>query len=807
MIDLEVKNFKEVKIDISGLFKKSENYREPKIVSLSTDFSKANKAVEEHESYLIPRIPQIDLVMKNHIPKEIGKDEPTMIHPNDPSLDKEEKKPVQTSGPILPLVQHNPIGSVQQSELYRQQQQMMYQAGQQYLANRGPINYQFHNPNGIPTLRQFQDDMNRKLNDPATVMESVIPKPPQRNTSGFVRINEVTPEEYKDTHYDREKEANKKLAESMKQSRDFGNPNRNIDPNIIPRRRLSYQEMISRKNNVNTPSVFDNYRMKSGDTILKVGGSTFTENETKTAFDKAKMEYEEQKRAILSRKPLVYNQAPKFYNPNDYTNYISNHYSERPKYYSGYGYMNVSGLPDENGLPTVWYNDNNKYLIPSKSEIDNGEVPIIHTNRDPITETKKETKVEENKWYINVSWVVTLEDGTRVRKHYNSKKDEITQSLYDENTDDIEDYSSMGKDAQDQFKGDDTLKLATELSRYNTEVADILAWSRNVIEIKDFINLKRACIDQLIKYRDNDPFSLIKSTVILMHDVVIVVKPKPTSLEEIEMIENGLIYKDHSSIKLDNIYKRYINQLKSSKTLKDKLSVLWNARDIEVIPRDEDDAYILAKRLIDGLKDPKMRSNFDRYRIWKNISRNKYFEEKRGDVFEKEFANWWNKPREFLSENQYEDKYNQRMAELTAQKLFKLNSSPNAVNTEFIKRQQQSAAEWEALSEGRFNKPNMTFRDYVIAMNVTQWNIEQAEIMKANYEKWKQTKTDTRLCKQSILDKVVDKNIERLGLSQVTKLPRYAPVSLSGIDKTLDVETRRQKFIERLLAKQRRPMI
>ena len=125
----------------------------------------------------------------------------------------------------------------------------------------------------------------------------------------------------------------------------------------------------------------------------------------------------------------------------------------------------------------------------------------------------------------------------------------------------------------------------------------------------------------------------------------------------------------------------------------------------------------------------------------------------------------------------------------------------------FIRNAIAAAKEWQRLSEGRFNKPNMTFNDYVIAMNVTNFNIAKEEIMKRRIDNIRNGKTNTQAFEHSILDRVIDKNVNNLGLSQVMKLPRYAPVSLSGIDKTMDVETRRKRFIDKIFAMKGRPLV
>ena len=803
----EITKYGEANIDFTNLFKESDSYNAEKAnEKVSIDFVGMNRKMFDSGRFDIPRCKK--LVLTEFKVSDPDPNVGVWIHPNDPSLD-EEFKPKQKSNPILPLVQHNPIPSAMQSELYRQQQKKMYEIGQQYIANRGPLTYQFSNPNGLMNLRHFQDDMNKQLNDPATVMQSIIPRPQQQSGPGFVPINHMSEEEFKDTHYEREKKEREQYAEKLKKNRDFGNPNKDVSNDSIPRRRLPYAEMVKRRNNVNTPTVMENFHTKSGDGLLHISSSPFTQSEQQTAFNKANSQYEEQKKAILNKTPIVYNygqSAPQFYNPNDYTNYINNTYPNRPKYYSGYGYAGVSGLPDENGLPTVWYNDNGKYLIPTDDEIKGRNIPVIHTNIEGDNEIKQiPKKPKSDQWYIKVSMDDQMEDGTLIRKFYNSKDGSVRQVVYDKEFDSYEDYSSMGQDSIDQMTEDDTAKIATELSRYNVELADIFAWARNCIDYKQFLYLKRDCLDQLIEYRDNDPLCLYKSTVILSGSTIIVVKPKPATIEEINGIIDNLKSVEHSSMKLDNIYKRYLKDISNAKTLSDKLDIIRNSRDIEVIPKDKDSAYNKAKSIIDGIKDIKVRSNYDRYRMTKSISRNNYLKEKKGGIFEKDFAKWWNKPRVGLSKNKYEIMYGNRMNDLTIDKLYKLKDADYSI--EVSRKAQMFNADWERLSEGRFHKPNMTFNDYIVAMNVTSWNIDKEETMKRQYEAWKTTKTDTSKCKQSIIDKVLDKNIENMGLSQVTKLPRYAPVSLSGIDKTLDTETRRQRFIERLLARQRRPMI
>ena len=826
MFELLVQNEHEsgyeiVKLDSDKIYADAKIEEESnKEVTLS--FTEGNDKLRESGKYEIPKPKMYDLAMVEDHSEEIKnvvQAPPVYIHPNDPKLDKVYTQQQVQQQPYIrynmPIMQHNPVAAVQQSELYRQHQQQRYAMGQSYINQRGPMQYNFNNPNGIPNLRRFQDDMNNIINDPARVMDAV--KPNKINTSGeeFVRISGVSKEEYNDRNYERDAKEREEMSKSLKKAT-FGVPNSGSkDSNTyIPPKHLSYSEMKQRLNNQNTPETsFNNFRTKSGDEFLRIGTSNpvFTTDETSNAFNRAKTEYETQKQAILNKQPLVYSNntpgysTPKFYNPNDYSVFMSSVNNSRPKYYAGYGYMSVSGAPDENGLPTVWYDDRGKYLLPTKYDIENERIPIIITNRNkdkPIPEKKdvevKRTKVE---FITSRSKVV---DGV---EYIDIHDTETNQTVSKVKTDDsYKDYMSMGADAVSQFKKDDTFITTIELSRYNVELADLFCWFKNVLDNKTFILFKRECQDQLRLYRDNDPLCLYKSTVMIVGDNTIVLKPKPTNLKELDDKIKEIKNIDHSNSKLDIIYKKYIEDLNSNIDLEKKLEIIKASRDIEVIKRSDDKALQKAKEIFDKL-EPFKKSNFNRYRFWKSIYRSKYMESGIIDKLETEYAEWWNKPRTNMSQDEYDVRYNNRMSRLMEQHLTISKESAPIGNPIFIRNSMNAAKEWERLSEGRFNKPNMTFDDYMVAINVTNFNIEKERIMKRRIDNIKNGKTNTKAFEHSILDKVIDKNVNNLGLSQVMKLPRYAPVSLSGIDKTMDVETRRQKFIDRIFSMKGRPTV
>ena len=730
------------------------------------------------------------------------------VHPNDPSLDVI-RRPQQQMMPMMP---HNPVGAVQ-SAYYLQQQAQKYALGQSYLNQRGPMQYQFNNPNNIPNIRRFQDDMNAKINNPSGVADYIVKEPPKTFYTSDIGLST---EEYRDRNYDREAADLKESSDAMRKNR-FGGISGN---QTVAPKRLSYGEMKRRRENENTPEVmFDNYIAntvtKSGDTLLRLGPynpnasieKCFTESETNDAYTRANTEYENQKKAILSKKPVVYNngEQPRFFDPSDYRTYVNSRYGNRPVYYPGYGYMNTIGIPDEYGLPTVWFDDKGKFLMPLEEDVNKGNIPIAvlscgdkKEEKPPVVE-KKEDK--PNKLGIILAHSVVHSDGSVHVIQYNVSDDTFTEYI---KTDKDEEYSSMGKDAIDQYKKDDVYILANELRRYNSDLADMLAWFRTGIDFNDFIMFKRMCQDQLREYRDEDPLCMYKSTIIIAGDTTLLLKPKPVTLERFNEDYNRIKDIEHTSKKLDNIFLKYKEDIANATTLEDKLQVIRTATDVEVIPRTKDRAYQVGLDKIKKLVEIKA-NNYKRYKFWKElfVGMNK----ESGDNADEKFAEWWNKPRQKMSGVEFEKAYNERMMDLNRAKFTAIVNMPIPTsNPNYENRQKMAGREWYRLSEGRFETAK-TFDDFVVAMNVTRFNIDLENIMRKRMQDWRTRRTEGPDFNRSIVDRVIDMNIENLGLSPVMKLPRYTPVSLSGIDKTMDVETRRRKFIDSIFAGKVRPTV
>lgn len=773
-----------------------------------------------------------------NIPKPIN------THPNDPSLDiNPNQYQQQQVGPMYNQYIQPIVPNYQNSYWYQQQKAREYQAGYNYIQNRGPVYYNFpNNPYGISVLKKFQDDMNQKINDPSQVLNGKY-NPNNQLGDSIIPVDEISAEEYRDKQYERENKQREEIAKTLKEKREFAVP-KEIDKNSIPQRKMSHKERIEKMNNTNTPMTdidkIGNHVLPSGETVFRLSSNPnnqlFSNDESSNAFELAKKRYEEEKRAILGRSPLVYQpyNQPRFYNPNDYTNYVNNNYLSRPYYSYGYGYSMIGGNPDVNGLPTVYFDDNGRYLSPTQQEIDEEKVPVIYF-RGKSKPLKKQKIINTNpgriiKFYsevingklvkkisdsINGKWSDKEIEGYYKRYGFRDYKfaatgvnPEPANNTYYEN------YSNMFQDAVDQNNEDDTAVMCLELSRYNKELSYMYGWLRNILEPSDFILLKHQCLDFLYDVRNIDVFCLIKSSVVISKNQLISLKSKPTDDNELlnlsnefeHVIENVLKRKAQYTNKLDIISVK-LNSIISiirdtTKSTKDKVEFLKKLRNIELIPVEENKAFKYAQKIMETIPDYK-KANYIQYSFWKSIKVKSTLES------EKSFSEWWNKPRRRMTKNEYEKAYNYRMQELSMNYLDYIQKNNLGYDPEVVQRNAAAYNEWVRLSEGLFNKPIKTFADYIKACNVTQYNIDRENLFRQQIEEARKRKTDVTPSQQCILDKVIEKNTERMGFGEsfVQKMPRYTPVSLTGIGDDIDVETRRKRFIERIFKSVKRPSI
>jgi hypothetical protein len=827
-------------IDNSNMIYSNTNNYDPVMLSFDTDTLR-KKIVKQDERKLIDSKNLTLEVDRSEEIKRIPK--PVNVHPNDPSLDVNPNQYNQQS--IGPMYNQyiQPSSNYQNSYWYQQQKAREYQMGYNYLQRRGPMYYNFPDNPNIPILKQFQEDMNQKINDPSQIMNGSY-NPNTQLGDSIIPVNEISEEEYRDQHYERENEQRASIAKSLKEKREFAVP-KEMDIKSTPQKRMTHKERIEKMNNINTPMAdidkIGNHVLPSGEAVFVLSrnpkNQMFENAESANAFELAKQRYEQEKRAILGKSPLVQQQQyyqPRFYNPTDYNRYVNSTYTSRPYYNYGYGYTSVGGTLDSNGLPTTYFDDGGRYMTPTQQEIDEEKVPVIYLRGKKKTLKKKVINTTPGKITKFYNEVV---DGKLVRRISDTVKGKWSDKEIDEyyerygfrdykfaatgvnpdvsNNTYFENYANMYQDAIDQNNNDDTSIMCLELARYNKELASMYGWLRNILEQNEFIKLKQQCLDFLYDVRNIDVFCLIKSSVIISKNQVISLKSKPTDDNEIKsltnefekVIENVIKSKSKYTKKLDIISMKLnniISTLKDTvKSVKDKVVFLKSLRDIELIPIEENKAYKYAKQVMDSIPEYK-KANYVQYRFWRSIKVKDTLES------EKAFSTWWNKPRRRMNKAEYEKAYNLRMQELSMNYLDYVQKNNLGYDPIVMKQKIDAYNDWIRLSEGRFNKPIKSFADYIKACNVTEYNINKEKILREQVERIKKTKTNTELSQQCILDKVIEKNTERMGYGEsfVQKFPRYAPVSLSGIgDDNLDVETRRKRFIERIFKSVKRPSI
>lgn len=398
-------------------------------------------------------------------------------------------------------------------------------------------------------------------------------------------------------------------------------------------------------------------------------------------------------------------QKTQHFTTQDYLNYrrysqnVQNIFANK-QYVPGSGYFNTCGRQDPDGLPTTWFDDGGLYLTPTQEEIDDGEVVGIKLYRDGKliysngVERKPEIKTPENEeCIVRLIRTTVKEDGTKeidvydatnnhhlteeevhrfvnreankktpANKQYICGKDYKFASLGMSASPngnplfpDFSRYTSMIKSAQEQLEEDDTVKLTTELSRYNTFVADNYMWFSTILPPNAFKSLKQLCQSQLVQYREADPFAFIKSTVLLVGDKTVWAEPKPTSLEEIEKLRKECTYD--------------LPDLDRYKTVEEKVKYLQSYRNALIIPKEKDDAYkYIVKKLIPSLNKVQS-SNKANYQIYKDFSRKC---DKDPITFEERFYKWWMLPKQKMSEKEYRIKYIRRMTELASQHMNEL---------------------------------------------------------------------------------------------------------------------------------------
>lgn len=448
--------------------------------------------------------------------------------------------------------------------------------------------------------------------------------------------------------------------------------------------------------------------------------------------------YDAQRQAILTGKPISGVPMYTFQTPKpEYSRYTPN----RGEYRPGIGYYGVAGKPDKDGLPTEWFDDDKRWMIPSLTDYLNGEAPTVYidgkakgiANSKQIKEAlekKKKYRAPDPEDGIPTVYMRTIKEdpktGCRWFEFYDCKKqkqlspDEI-KALADKKRIQYEDagyasdykffavgttpyangadsssndsysdmvtkefykskYSHLSLNMQreaEDYIAKDMIHVGREISRYNLYTGITLEWLKGIMESEDYEDLLAIASDQLFEYRDKDPFALAKSTTFRMSENRWMVISGEGKPTTDKELNEML--EKAKGVYSDMDWKITANILKDSKSNEERLRKLRQIRDLRIIPRKDDK---LAKEVnaIVAKATPVQKRNLSNFTLYYTMFRGPF--DTNLDDYDERFYEWWMKPRRKMSREEYDTEYSNRMAKFNKERLddiYKHKDEANAI--------------------------------------------------------------------------------------------------------------------------------
>lgn len=687
---------------------------------------------------------------KKYEEKEIT-DHVYLTHPNDPQkwVEKPIQKPIyylqytheNNNNPNTGITCYNPYYSFQQQNAIANTAQYMRSRGpwsMNYVVNKaGPISH----PDQQRTrswINDFSKNMEKDLNDPVK-MSMPYCKKKENNVQkifgdGFVPAREgmiKSDADLEDNNYYRLKNNMEKISESLNtENKKVHALSDNKDTTSHKNKRVKktpeeIEAMRSIRKSKTTPSInprFLDYNFvgKSGEGYWSLGkaqeqAKAFNDSNLMSPDERAYAKAASLKgynRACeigsdLSTNPLDDSEESEEYENAGYEQYMRMKYGYIPtysgSYFGGYGYT------DSYGLPTRWFDDHGKCYIPTSTDYKKGRVlefSIVDEKDDSknICDSDKEPDKFEFQLIFSstdnegIMHIKSIYDFTKNRE---LNKDELIEEIKAQNArKDFEDalYAKRKNilTEKEQYLSDDSYFVAKEISRYNEHLANVLLWYKeNAIE-RDYKLLLSKCRDQLILYRNEDRFALVKAGVIVAGDKLINVNPKPTNEDEIkdllkkEEIRANKFEKEliSSGINERKAYKTAYKQIiaiSKCKSLDEIIETLRSIRNLQVIPKEKDLAMKIVDKIYSMISDMR-KDQIANYELFKKIRIGKYPKSKLADPhddFDKQYDEWWNSvTNDYTTDNDYSDKYSERMILLNQQRLDWIAN--NSVSNEYL---------------------------------------------------------------------------------------------------------------------------
>lgn len=480
------------------------------------------------------------------------------VHPNDPSvwaniekkyLAQQRRQYVDSSRYFRP--RDLPVPP--------QVQQYRYNMANNYIQNRGYYNYpQLYNPMlpGQRWLPRYIQKVENKLNNPAEFAKPYFY--PQWMNDRYDKYTGVNVDEMgRDNIYNKRIAENKSLYESQ-QNMSTTKINNNPFSEIKPQRRDPYKERRDIKVTPSIDPAYLDFKKKVDEAIkadpekaklfepnitdwegepafllsavgkAKESSEVFTPEERQKAYDNIAKEYKESQKDIraIYEHPMDDGEEPEDYK--DYNDYMLAPWQSKPAF-NGYNRWNI---PSYIKVPEF----QQKQF--SRKEMESGAVPIIVTEETKDIYPKKpkhyypEMRIEElGNIDFNIVTYQEQDDGSLKIVGITSRNGKVYTE--DEVEEKNKAYQEMKKatikyfeelDKAEQLATDDCYRLANELSRYSQEAAAFLLWFRNYASYENYKTLHRVMVNQLLDYRNNDPYALVKSNVAITRDTILINK-------------------------------------------------------------------------------------------------------------------------------------------------------------------------------------------------------------------------------------------------------------------------------------------
>ena len=342
---------------------------------------------------------------------------------------------------------------------------------------------------------------------------------------------------------------------------------------------------------------------------------------------------------------------------------------QQSPYMMGMGYqqnvdptVGIGHIPDDVDnlfFPQMYYPGMGKaWMRPTKEELEAGYSGLVSVSRDGKNPMEKEFKeVEElrRKYKKKIHFYDPKTDGTGVT---------IVRRPAGETEEDVDEPALNYKEASvlNQMKKEDDIeyKLADALARYNQTMADNLLWFRKNKPLQEYLEVRREAVDQLTRYRNQDPAAPTKNVFMSINDNVTIDDPiHEYKMDELKRMANELQKKaEESSVagKEKNIIRSYQRQAdiinseakKSAGIEGDENSVmnimrrLQALRNIQVISYGDDQGHQAIKNKLDELPPIQIDAH-NQYMIWKKLKRGCW--DGKPQDFDKAFDKWWYGPR------------------------------------------------------------------------------------------------------------------------------------------------------------------